>query len=248
MLRKDQDAYGKAMYDYLQGEPVLEIIEREDGYFDAFPGTASYFAEFKDWPGCQQRAIRYAQGRVLDVGCGAGRIGLYLQEQGFEVLGIDNSPLALEVCRLRGLKHTSETPVTRISMSRLGTFDTVLMFGNNFGLLGNARRAKWLLKRLYGMTNRQGCILAESNDIHQTQNPDHLAYQQSNRERGRMPGQIRLRVRYHKIVTPWFDYLMVSKDEMTDLIEGTGWRIRDFIDPTKDEGYISSYIGILVKD
>lgn len=40
-----------------------------------------------------------------------------------------------------------------------------------------------------------------------------------------MPGQVRIRVRYKKYVTPWFDYLLVSKNEMADILNGTGWRI-----------------------
>jgi hypothetical protein len=55
--------------------------------------------------------------------------------------------------------------------------------------------------------------------------PDHLAYLAANRARGRMSGQIRLRVRYKHYATPWCDYLMVSPEEMEALVEGTGWRV-----------------------
>ena len=47
----------------------------------------------------------------------------------------------------------------------------------------------------------------------------------ANRKRGRMSGQIRMRARYKRYVTPWFDYLMVSPAEMEALLEGTGWRV-----------------------
>jgi hypothetical protein len=40
-----------------------------------------------------------------------------------------------------------------------------------------------------------------------------------------MSGQTRLRVRYLTYATPWFDYLLVSPDEMKELLEGTGWRV-----------------------
>ncbi len=48
--------------------------------------------------------MEFVNGRVLDVGCGAGRHSLYLQKKGFDVLGIDVSPLAVKVCRLKGVK------------------------------------------------------------------------------------------------------------------------------------------------
>jgi cyclopropane fatty-acyl-phospholipid synthase-like methyltransferase len=247
MLKNDQDAYGQALFAYYQGKDVLEIVERDDGYINAFPGPANYFSEFESWSGQQQKAMDFARGRVLDIGCGAGRASLYLQEKGLQVTGIDNSPLALEVCRLRGLKHTSPTPITKISKVKLGVFDTIIMLGNNFGLFGNPRRAKWLLKRIYNMTTPQGRIITESNDIYKTDNLDHLAYHQRNQQRGRMAGQIRMRVRFEKYITPWFDYLMVSKHEMKAILEGTGWTIRQFIDPKTDDKNQSTYIAVIEK-
>ncbi len=40
-----------------------------------------------------------------------------------------------------------------------------------------------------------------------------------------MPGEVRIRVRYRTYATPWFDYLMVSKEEMAGILEDTGWGI-----------------------
>jgi len=40
-----------------------------------------------------------------------------------------------------------------------------------------------------------------------------------------MGGQIRMRARYRRFVTPWFDYLMVSPEEMDALLEGTRWKV-----------------------
>lgn len=36
----------------------------------------------------------------------------------------------------------------RASAAALGRFDTIALFGNNFGLLADPRRARWLLRRL----------------------------------------------------------------------------------------------------
>jgi hypothetical protein len=45
-----------------------------------------------------------------------------------------------------------------------------------------------------------------------------------------MGGQIRLRVRFRDHATPWFDYLMVSQEELTGLLSGTGWHIGRILD------------------
>jgi SAM-dependent methyltransferase len=221
-----QDAFGREVYDYWRGDTrAREIVERNDGYIDTGFGPKTYFATFKNWPIHERKAIRLARGRVLDIGCGAGRCLLYLQEKGHDVVGIDNSPLAVFVTRKRGAKKALVRSITQIS-PELGTFDTILMYGNNFGLFGSFSRARWLLRKMYHMTSKNARIIAGTTDPYQTTLPEHLAYHKRNRRRGRMSGQLRLRIRYFKYCTPWFDYLLASQDEVKQILDGTGWEIR----------------------
>jgi len=78
--------------------------------------------------------------------------------------------------------------------------------GNNFGLFGNFKKAQRLLKRFHRMTSENAIIISEALDPYKTDNPAHLEYQKLNKKRGRMGGQARIRVRFEKYVTPWFDY------------------------------------------
>ena len=50
-----------------------------------------------------------------------------------------------------------------------------------------------------------------------------LAYLDRNRKRGRMPGQVTIRIRYDGLTTPWYDLLCVDLLELVALIERTGW-------------------------
>jgi SAM-dependent methyltransferase len=225
---------------YLEEGDGIEIVERADGFLDASRyGPAAYFFPLRRWPKSQRQAIRLARGRVLDVGCGAGRVALHLQERGHEVVGIDLSPLAVEVSRRRGVRDARELPVTQVG-PELGRFDTIVMFGNNFGLMGSRRRAPWLLRRFRSIANEGARILAESVNPYKTDNPEHLAYHEENRRRGRMAGQVRIRIRHQVYATPWFDYLLVSPEEMAALADGTGWELRRVI----DEGE-HVYVGVL---
>ena len=45
-----------------------------------------------------------------------------------------------------------------------------------------------------------------------------------------MPGQVRMRLRYQGWATRWFDYLLVSKAELAELLEGSGWHVRKHIE------------------
>ena len=239
MLTDSQDAYGHLLSDYYNGQENVEIVEREDGFIDtSCLGPLNYFAEYADWAEHQKLAMAEATGRVLDIGCGAGRHCLYLQEQGHDVLGTDISPLAIQTCQSRGLKNAIVTSITQLN-SKIGTFDTILMMGHNFGLVGGYKRAKWLLRRFGAMTTDTSKIIAETMDPYQTTEPGHLAYHQFNRDRGRMSGQLRLRIRYRQYTTPWFDYLFVSKAEMEDILDGTMWRVERYIDAATTPTYIA---------
>ena len=62
-------------------------------------------------------------------------------------------------------------------------------------------------------------------DPYDTGDPVHLAYHQANRAAVRLGGQVRMRVRFREITTPWFDILWASSDELDALARQYGWHI-----------------------
>jgi SAM-dependent methyltransferase len=224
------DAFGEM----LRAGTDAEIIERDDGFIQG--STLIYFAPVRRWSTVERRALRFVRGRVLDVGVGAGRVALELQARGRDVVAIDISPGAVEVARKRGVHDVRLLALEDVDSS-LGHFDTVVMYGNNFGLFASRAKARRLLQRLRPFVGR---IVACSNDPYATEDAAHLAYQERNRKRGRMSGQLRVRVRYRTLIGPWFDYLIVSPDEMAEIVDGTGWRISRLV---QHEG--SSYVAVL---
>ena len=240
-MKKERDASGQELLAYFNRKEAHEIIERDDHFVDlSVYGPRSYFAEYKSWPKWQKQAVKYAHGKILDIGCGAGRVCLYLQSKGMDVTGIDVSPFAINVCKKRGVKHALVRPIEGISKFHPDYFNTVIMFGNNFGLFGNFKKAKGLLKKLYTITSKDAVILAESTDPYKTDG--YYAYHKHNLRKGRMAGQIRIRVRFRNYVGGWFDYLLVSKKEMVAILKGTGWGIKKTINSGK-----SVYIAVIRK-
>lgn len=117
------------------------------------------------------------------------------------------------------------------------------MMGNNFGLFGSYELARRLLKKLHQLTSPDALIIAVTRDPYVTKDPGHLAYHKLNKKRGRMPGQLRLRVRFKGYIGSWFDYLLVSRDELREILEDTGWEVKRFID-----GNDGQYIMLLGKE
>ena len=228
IVKPEQDAYGRELYDCMTGESVSEIVERDDGYIQA--GSADqYFAEYPHWPQHQRMAVRYARGKALDIGCGGGpRCSISSGE------GLGRSwHRYLAACHT-GVQGQRGQERSRIVAQRFrgkgGQFDTILMMGHNFGLFGNHDDAQRLLRRFHKCTNPGARLIVESLDPYDTTSPEHLEYHRRNHRRGRMAGQIRLRVRHKGLATPWFDYLFVSRSEMEGLLHGTGWELRRCFD------------------
>jgi len=235
-LKAEEDAFGQMIWAYYKGREVFEIVERDDSYIDAY-SPKRYFSDYENWHLIEQKSMEFVKGRVLDIGCGAGRHSLYLQRKGFDVLGIDNSPLTIKVCNLRGLEKAKLMSIEDINF-KPNSFDEIIMMGNNFGLFGSFKKARKLLKEFHEMTSENASIIADTRDPYKTDNPDHLEYHRLNKERGRMGGQVRIRIRFGKHVGRWFDYLMVSKKEMEEILKGTGWKVKEFID-SEDAEYIA---------
>lgn len=81
VLRPEQDAFGHLLVDLVAGRRAVEVVERDDAA--VFTGDARhYLAPFRRWWPQERRAMRFARGRILDLGCGAGRVSLHLQNRG----------------------------------------------------------------------------------------------------------------------------------------------------------------------
>ncbi|BCL15067.1 class I SAM-dependent methyltransferase [Micromonospora sagamiensis] len=218
--------------------PVTEIIERDDGLINGAP-SAHYFAGPQDWEPYDHRAVARVRGATLDVGVGAGRIALFLQERGTPVTGLDTSAGALAVCRRRGVRDLVHATVdAHVADGR--RYDTFLLLGNNLGLIEGAERAPAFLAVLAAMARPGAQVIAQGTDPYGTRDPVHTGYHERNRRQGRLGGQLRLRLRYRELGTEWFDYLVCSIEELATLVEGTPWRLVDVDD--RDAPYYLAFL------
>ncbi|CEN35103.1 class I SAM-dependent methyltransferase [Capnocytophaga cynodegmi] len=157
-----KDLFGQAILDYQKGNYTEDIkTETTISEEDILP-LPYLFRSFKEMPPLEQKALRLARGKILEVGCGAGSHGLYLQnERNLEVHSIDISPKAVEACKLRGLKNVSVANVMEFE----GKFDTILLLMNGAGMCGRLKQMGTFLAKIKSLLAPNGQILTDSSDI-----------------------------------------------------------------------------------
>ena len=223
---------------FYRGESPSYRIVRDDGHVDE-QTLDGYFKDYAGWGEAERQALTWVKGRVLDIGCGPGRHLIWLQKKGCAVTGIDVSPPAIEVARLRGAKDCRLMDVKSLDFPA-GSFDTVLMMGNNFGVAGGTEETKKVLTDLHRITAEDGIIIASSRDPLNTDNPRHLAYHEKNRRTGRPPGLVTIRLEFKAETSPWFELLLATPSEMEELAQQTRWkvlRVYEGVDAEKGQYY-----------
>jgi SAM-dependent methyltransferase len=156
------DLLGKAIMDYYREKDPVQLSSHSSlGTTEEVP-VPYFFRDFEQMPPLEQKALGYCSGKVLDIGCGVGSHSLYLQHKGAEVVGLDQSSLALEVAASRGL---DKTVCSDIMDFKVGKFDTLLLLMNGVGLAGSLKGLQRLLEHLAGLLNPGGQILMDSSDL-----------------------------------------------------------------------------------
>jgi SAM-dependent methyltransferase len=233
------DAWSEIMKDAVDGVPGEYFIERDDGRIESMQ-VLDYINPFDNWWEPEQLAMKHVSGKVLDIGCGAGRVALHLQNLGFSVVGVDLAPGAIAACKKRGLIDARVMSADKLDFPD-SMFDTVILFGNNFGVLGDETKIIEMLRTLHRITTPEGIILAGSGDVVATDNEEHLNYHELNIAKGRPKGLVRLRTKYKGFVEEWWDLRLAMPHEMEAMAKEAGWNMK------KKYQKGVPYVGILSK-
>jgi len=218
------DLFGLILKKQLKSEePVYHLIEREDGYIQC-TSTLKYFAKKEDWPENEQALLEQAESPVLDIGCGAGRHALFLQERGLDVVGFDISEGAIYVCKKRGLKKVVLGSAANLPSFKQ-PFNTFLLLFNNFGILGNQPNTLRMLKNLHQLGTPDANIILSYANVEQTNDPFHLAYQKQTLAAGRLKGEIIIRFRLLGYFGSWFGLWLPTRNQFQEATQQAGWTI-----------------------
>ena len=234
-LPLEQDLFGRVLMEYFQGRASEYYLRRDDNFVER-DSIARYFRSWEKLPAHQRCLLNHARGRVLDIGAGAGQHALALQEKGLQVTGIDASPLALEVCRARGVKHAVLMDARALHLEP-ASFDTALLLGNNLGIAGAPEGLRQFLLQLHAVIRPGGQMLADLTDYTATHESAHLRYQRWNVARGRYPGSIGLRVEYDGKCGAQFDWLLPRLTDLRMLLHETGWKVTRCVQVNSEATY-----------
>ena len=158
-----KDLFGKAILDYQTNTSPENMITSTSISDDDEMEVVYLFRSFAEMPTLEQKALQLTKGRTLEVGCGAGSHGLYLQnERNIDVHSIDISENAIAACTLRGLKNTQVIDVLNIENEK---YDTILLLMNGTGIFETLERTPIYLQKLKSLLNPNGQILIDSSDI-----------------------------------------------------------------------------------
>lgn len=230
------DGYGALLRDAYAAGPRrgthLQVIERDDGYVSV-EDAYRYFTRPDEWIAGERHAVAVAAGRVLDIGCAAGRHMLAMTGDR-EVIGVDPSPGAVAVAQEQGLEARVGSV---LEPGDVGRFDTLLMLGGNLGLLGSREQAPAVLDSLAGLARPRARLLAIGHDPQKAATPEHRGYHARNRDYGRLPGQVRMRVRYRSWTSAWFDRLLLTPAELETLTGPSPWRLIEVTYSPKTAGF-----------
>jgi SAM-dependent methyltransferase len=218
------DTFGQACLDYWNDgqldRTVAQELEFDDGTRVDDP-LGRYFAPEREWSEAERELLRLAEGSALDLGVGVGRFALELQERGREVLGVDVSPGALLVARARGLRHTELADAASYLRRCHQQFDTVLLMGNNVGLVGRTEHIHEYFGLMAGCLRSGGVLLGTAGK------PAGLpsAVVVHNQAHGRAPGESTMRTCYRAESGPWFDYLFLDLADLLDRVDAQCWQL-----------------------
>jgi len=160
---KFKDLFGKAMLDYVTDDHP-ESLWTATNISETDEMDVSYlFRSYDEMPEIEQKALKLAKGKVLDVGCGAGSHALYLQEKGLEVVAIDVSENAVKTCKIRGVKNVKQ--INLLDFETNERFDTILLLMNGTGIFGKLKNIDQYMSKLKELLTDNGQILIDSSDL-----------------------------------------------------------------------------------
>ncbi|MBB3700203.1 methyltransferase domain-containing protein [Flammeovirga yaeyamensis] len=179
------------------------------------------FREENDMPEIEVLALDQCNGKILDVGAGAGSHAMALQKRGKDVTAMDISLKAVETMKKRGVKKVIAGDIYQYTGPK---FDTLLMLMNGIGLVGTLDGLAEFLVKAKDYLNPGGQLVFDSSDIiHLFEDEDGSYLIDLTAE---YYGQIQYWMEFKDIKGAEFDWLYVSYPVLEEYAATAGYDIK----------------------
>jgi SAM-dependent methyltransferase len=200
------------------GRPRHVRAHRTDGVSFTIE-TTEYFTLEGQLAELDALAIERCRGRVLDVGAGAGRHSLALQERGREVVAIDVSPTCSALCTERGVRDARVFDIMTLhSGESLGRFDSIFFGMQTIGVAGGLAPLEELLRRLKCCLVPGGELVVDSSDLREPWEGDRV-------DRTPTRGEIVLSTRYRGLRGNPFPWLYLAEEDLAHSARNAGYEM-----------------------
>ncbi|MGH2622890.1 MAG: class I SAM-dependent methyltransferase [Sphingobacterium sp.] len=223
----NRDVYGEALYDYFQHNDLTTPLLLHSSYGDLEEMPVDiFFRDTEDISELEYIALALCEGRVLDVGAGAGAHALYLQEKKFEVDAIEISETACNIMKKRGVQSVIHGDFFQYNAKK---YDTLLFLMNGIGLVGTLAGFRDLLQHTKTLLSEKGQLLFDSSDISYLYQEYHIP----------LPtyylGEINFQYEYKKNKGKPFKWLYIDQKTLINIAHEEGWVVQILFEDDNDQ-------------
>ncbi|UIR56537.1 class I SAM-dependent methyltransferase [Sphingobacterium sp. SRCM116780] len=222
-----RDVYGEALDDYYKHQKELAPLLLHSSYGDIEEMPLDiFFREEEELPELEFIALSLCDGRVLDVGAGAGCHSLYLQEKKFDVEALEISSTACHIMQQRGVQKIHHADFYQFKDQQ---YDTLLFLMNGIGLAGDIEGFKKLLIHSESLLTTRGQLLFDSSNIdylyeeYKIKRPDHYF------------GEINYQYQYQGNFGEKFKWLYLDQKMLIKIAHEMGWVVQVLFEDENDQ-------------
>lgn len=217
MENKSKDIHGRAILDFFLGNQDINlIIHTSYGEPEEMP-VEVFFRDELDFTTLEHLALMECRGKILDLGAGAGAHSLSLQEKGFEVVALENSPRCIEVMKQLGVQQCIFDDYENHHES----YDTVLVLMNGLGLAGKLNQVGSFIRKCMSIVKPGGQLLVDSSNIS-------YLYSDISKPKGYF-GEVSYQYEYKNEKGDWFDWVYVDQEKLKSITDELGYTLEILI-------------------
>lgn len=223
-----KDVYGEALLAYYKNPEAAQkplLLHSSYGDTEEMP-VEVFFREEEDFTELEYIALSLTDGKVLDVGAGAGCHSLYLQDKKVDVEAIELSAIACTIMQQRGVKHILEQDFFNLTDKK---YDTLLFLMNGIGLTGTIDGFRELLTFAKTLLTDRGQLLFDSSDIsylydeYEVPRPAHYF------------GEISYHYAYNEEQGAPFRWLYIDQKKLIEIAHEMDWVVQVLFEDENDQ-------------